>query len=66
MRPNCVVDKLCCQGFETALNKNISYVLETFYSEILFNARTFWRANYLWKIVVAPAYSVFLAYVCVT
>ena len=31
-RPNSVVDKLCCEGFETALKKNISYVLETFHS----------------------------------
>ena len=32
------------ENFETALKKNISCVLEAFYSEILFNARTFWRS----------------------
>ena len=30
MRPNSVVDKLCCEGFETALKKNISKYLKRF------------------------------------
>ena len=36
------VEALKVESFETALKKNISCVLEEFYSEILFNARTFW------------------------